>query len=239
MTNSISLNYIGQVTSPYKEKFAIPRQPGLVTAAKGYISLLGDLNNPESVRGLAEYSHIWVMFIFHASQQHGWKPLVKPPRLGGNKKLGVLSTRSPFRPNPIGMSVVKLEQVEITNSNNVLLHISGMDLLDKTPVIDIKPYIPYSDSLEHAKAGFAQQSPETNIQVTFSEKIKPQFNKWLIQYPSLQTLIVQVLQQDPRPAYKKEGEDDKIYGMTLYKFNIQWHFVSMSHIKVIEITMKG
>ena len=108
MPNSIALNYIGKVSSPYKEKFAIPRQPGLVSAAKGSITLLGDANTPELVRGLEAFSHIWVIFIFHGTQEQGWKPLVRPPRLGGNTKIGALATRSTFRPNPVGMSVVKL-----------------------------------------------------------------------------------------------------------------------------------
>ena len=144
MPNSIALNYIGKVSSPYKEKFAIPRQPGLVSAAKGSITLLGDANTPELVRGLEAFSHIWVIFIFHGTQEQGWKPLVRPPRLGGNAKLGALATRSTFRPNPLGMSVVKLDSIDvITNkdcpkkSKNVVLNISGLDLLDGTPVIDI------------------------------------------------------------------------------------------------------
>ena len=171
LDNKVEFNYIGQVHSPYKEKFAIPRQPGLVSAAKGTITLTGDANNPELIRELAEFSHIWVLFVFHGTQEQGWKPLVRPPRLGGNKKIGVLATRSTFRPNPIGMSVVKLESIAI-EEKQVILHISGIDLLDQTPIIDIKPYVPYSDSLPTAQAGFAQSPPEISLSVTFSDMAK-------------------------------------------------------------------
>jgi tRNA-Thr(GGU) m(6)t(6)A37 methyltransferase TsaA len=234
VNNSVEFNIIGQVNSPYKEKFAIPRQPGLVSSAKGTITLTGEANNPDLVRELAQFSHIWVLFVFHGTQEQGWNPLVRPPRLGGNKKIGVLATRSTFRPNPIGMSVVKLDGIDIEN-RQVILHISAIDLLDKTPIVDIKPYVPYSDSIPNANAGFAQTQPPSDLQITFSEHAKIALVKHSNNYPDLALFIEQVLAQDPRPAYKKGKEDDKIYGMNLYDLNIQWQMQGLSSIEVIDI----
>jgi len=238
MTNkstAITLNYIGYVESPYKEKFAIPRQPGLVNAAQGKVILTGDANNSDLVKELSQFSHIWLLFIFHDTQAQGWKPLVRPPRLGGNKKIGVLATRSTFRPNPIGMSVVKLNSVEIKN-NQVTLHISGIDLLDQTPIVDIKPYVPYSDSIVNAVGGFAQNTPYIKIGIRYSEQARQQVNNLSSQYHQLELLITQVLEQDPRPAYKQGKMDEKIYGMSLYDLNIEWQMQGLSSLLIKNIT---
>jgi tRNA-Thr(GGU) m(6)t(6)A37 methyltransferase TsaA len=235
ISNKIEFDIIGQVNSPYKEKFAIPRQPGLVDAAKATITLSGDANNAELVRDLEQFSHIWVLFIFHGTQEQGWKPLVRPPRLGGNKKVGVLATRSTFRPNPIGMSVVKLDKIAMIDKQ-VILHISAVDLLDKTPIVDIKPYVPYSDSIAEASAGFAQSQPSANLQVTFNQIAQTALLQFSKNIPDLALFIEQVLAQDPRPAYRQGKEDDKIYGMNLYNLNIQWQMDGLSKVNVIEIT---
>jgi len=232
--HDITLRPIGIVNSPYKEKFAIPRQPGLVNAAKGTVRLLGDVNNSDSVRELEQFSHIWLIFVFHGTQSQGWKPLVRPPRLGGNKKIGVLATRSTFRPNPIGMSVVKLDEIEICEQD-VILHISGIDLLDGTPIVDIKPYVPYSDSLPNANAGFAQTQPQPNLTVNFSEQTQQALTTLESEFPELTLLIEQVLAQDPRPAYKQNKADEKVYGMNLYNLNIQWKMVDSENIEVIQV----
>jgi len=232
--NQITFNFIGQVSSPYKEKFAIPRQPGLVSAAKGSITLIDAANNEELVRGLEQFSHLWLLFVFHGTQQQGWKPLVRPPRLGGNKKLGVLATRSSFRPNPIGMSVVKLDKIEQINKQ-IIIHISGLDLLDQTPIVDIKPYIPYSDNIMNAQAGFAQIEPDQLLNVTFSIQAKKDINQYQSKYADLSMFIEQVLSQDPRPAYKKKQIDEKVYGMSLYDLNILWR-ISSNNTNEIEVT---
>lgn len=234
--SDITLHPIGIVNSPYKEKFAIPRQPGLVSAAKGSITLFNEINAIDCVRDLKQFSHIWVIFVFHGTQAYGWKPLVRPPRLGGNKKIGVLASRSTFRPNPIGMSVVKLEKVE-TNARETTLHISGLDLLDKTPIVDIKPYIPYSDSIANANAGFAQQQPHTSLTVVFSKSALQAITKYNSALPDLPLLIEQVLSQDPRPAYKQNKVDDKIYGMRLYDLNILWRMLNVETIEVTNINL--
>lgn len=235
MTEQIALNIIGKISSPYKEKFAIPRQPGLVSAAKGTITLLDKANNRDLVKGLEQFSHLWLIFVFHDTQAQGWKPLVRPPRLGGNKKLGVLATRSTFRPNPIGMSVVKLESIACIN-NQVTIYISGLDLLDSTPILDIKPYIPYSDALTNAHAGFAQLAPESQLSITFSLPAKISLQKLTLAYPELEQFIIQVLEQDPRPAYKQDKPDDKVYGMLLYDLNIQWQMTSLKQVLVLSLS---
>ena len=234
LTNSITLDPIGIVNSPYKEKFAIPRQPGLVTTAKGTIKLLGEVNNLDAIREIEQFDYIWLLFIFHGTQEQGWKSLVRPPRLGGNKKMGVLATRSTFRPNPIGMSVVKLEKIEVIEQD-VLLHISGIDLLDETPIVDIKPYIPYSDSLPDADAGFAQEQPQINLTIQFSEQALISLTTLEKKIPELKLFIEQVLAQDPRPAYKQNKPDNKVYGMKLYNVNIQWKMLNLETIEVTQV----
>jgi tRNA-Thr(GGU) m(6)t(6)A37 methyltransferase TsaA len=232
---SFDFNSIAVIESPYKEKFAIPRQPNLVSAAKGKVVLLGEANNNELVRDIEQFSHVWLLFVFHGTKEQGWKPLVRPPRLGGNKKTGVLATRSTFRPNPIGMSVVKLDKVCVENKQT-LLHISGLDLLDGTPIIDIKPYVPYSDALNDANGGFAQQQPDASLKVIFSVQAQADLSQYKQYDSELALLIEQVLAQDPRPAYKQGTGDDKVYGMCLYDLNIQWQFVTLDTIKVLNIT---
>lgn len=211
---------IGIIHSPYKEKFAVPRQPGLVTAAKAQLELLPPYNQIDSIRGIEDFSHLWLTFVFHQTADKGWKPLVRPPRLGGNKKVGVFATRSTFRPNPIGLSVVTFEGIEQKNKK-LFLNISGIDLVDGTPILDIKPYIPYADALPDAKGGFAQDKPEKNIAIEFSPQALEAIHRNETRYPELKLLIEQVLAQDPRPAYKGKN-DTATYGMTLHDLNITW-----------------
>lgn len=230
---------IGVVESPYQEKFAVPRQPGLVSAADAKILLTNEYNHQDLIKGIEQYSHLWVIFVFHETLAQGWKPLVRPPRLGGNEKMGVLATRSTFRPNPIGMSVVKLERVELTKiagKSQVILHISGVDIVNNTPIIDIKPYIPYSDAVTQAEAGFAQAEPTRTSKIQFSKQAAEQLKHYCAQYPKLELLIEQVLCQDPRPAYKQSKLDAKEYGMSLYNLNIQWKMIDLSMIEVFNIS---
>jgi len=237
--HNITLTTIGEIVSPYQEKFAIPRQPGIVSAAKGQIVLLADANNQDLVRGLEQFSHLWLIFVFHGTKEQGWKPLVRPPRLGGNKKVGVLATRSTFRPNPIGMSVVKLDGIRqekrADGTQQTIIDISGLDLLNGTPILDIKPYVPYCDSIDDANAGFAQTEPSDNLVVNFCDEVEQVINNQQHQFPDLKKLITQVLAQDPRPAYKQNKCDQKVYGMSLYHFNIQWQMTSLTELSVINI----
>lgn len=218
---TISVAPLAIIHTPYKQKFGIPRQPGLVSAAKGVITFCDEFNDPNMLNGIQQFSHIWLIFQFHQTLSQGWKPTVRPPRLGGNKKLGVLATRSSFRPNGLGMSVVKLESVKVTD-NAADLIVSGMDLLDGTPILDIKPYLPYSDSLPDALAGYASDQPTSDIAVEFSATAKQQLATYQLAHPELAKLIEQVLKQDPRPAYQKNKDPQRVYGVLLYDYNIKW-----------------
>jgi tRNA-Thr(GGU) m(6)t(6)A37 methyltransferase TsaA len=232
MTNPYQLQVIGYIESPYKQKFAIPRQPGLIPEATGKLRLQAPYASETMVRGIEAFSHLWLVFVFHETADKGWSPMVRPPRLGGNTRKGVFATRATFRPNPLGLSVVKLDGVEIHNGVVTLL-ISGLDLLDGTPILDIKPYLPYSDALPEARGGFADAAPETNMTVEFSAAAE-QFCRQQTAYPHLLQLIEKVLKQDPRPPYKKQRETEQSYGMTLYNFNIKWT-VNGEHNYVTEI----
>ncbi len=147
---------IGIVRSCFREKFGIPRQPGLAPAARATLELLPPHNQPAAVRGLEDFSHVWLVFVFHGVPASRWQPTVRPPRLGGNRRLGVFATRSPFRPNPIGLSVVALDRI-VTGQGRVALHLSGVDVLDGTPVLDIKPYLPYADRVPDRDRRFRQR----------------------------------------------------------------------------------
>ena len=228
--SSFSLQAIATIHSPYKEKFAVPRQPGLVPSATALLEMLPPFDDINAFSGLEDFSHLWLSFIFHKNKTDSdWQPMVRPPRLGGNKRVGVFATRSPNRPNPIGLSLVEFHGV-IKKQGKLFLQLSNIDLVDGTPIIDIKPYIPYADSKPHAKAGFAQQAPEKLMSVSFSQ----QSLMGLEDNPDLTALITEVLQQDPRPAYKKAKPDNKIYAMFLQQFNILWQ-VEDNLIKVITI----
>lgn len=208
---------IAFVRSCFQEKFATPRQPGLVTAATGSIELIPPFNDADAVLGLKDCSHIWLQFVFHQCVDQGWKAKVRPPRLGGNKKMGVFATRATHRPNALGLSVVKLERIDTQNSS-VVLHVSGLDLIDGTPIIDIKPYIPYSDSLPDAHYGFAQAAP-AQLPVTFTDAIKRQLDN----QEALTTLITQVLAQDPKPAFHSL-DSSREYGAKLAGHNVKWRY---------------
>lgn len=227
-----NLQIIAKVASPYKEKFGIPRQPGLANAALSHIVFTPEFNCQEFIQGICQHSHIWLLFLFHQNLAQGYKAQVRPPRLGGNEKVGVFATRATFRPNGIGMSAVKLLSAEHVGSQ-VMLTVEGADLLDGTPIIDIKPYIPYSDCLPEAHSAMAQEQDQHCLSVTFSEQAKRQLNNLDLEpYPNLISLIEQVLEQDPRPAYKKAKSDNKEYGIRLYDLNIKWQVNEQSCLVV-------
>ena len=229
-----NIEAIGYVRSPYKEKFAVPRQPGLVAAARCCIELHGAFAKPDTTRGLEQFSDVWVVFAFHENLTQGWQPLVRPPRLGGNEKLGVFATRSTFRPNGLGLSVAKLDRIEY-DKHTTKIYVAGGDWVDGTPVFDIKPYIPYADAVPHAKAGFAQQAPGAELTTQFSATASAQLQDLAAHYPQLQQLIEQVLAQDPRPAYQRQQASERIYGVHLYDLNIQWQVQGQQNL-VINIT---
>ncbi|MBF7996963.1 tRNA (N6-threonylcarbamoyladenosine(37)-N6)-methyltransferase TrmO [Rahnella laticis] len=221
---SFSFAQIGTIYSPYKEKFAVPRQPGLVQDGGGELHLHAPYNQPEAVRGLEDFSHLWVMFIFHQTMDGGWRPTVRPPRLGGNIRTGVFATRSTFRPNPLGMSLVELKGIRC-QGQSVILQLGSLDLVDGTPVVDIKPYLPFAESHPEARAGFAQHAPQADMPVEFLPQAESQLAKNAGKYPHLRRFITQVLGQDPRPAYRKGESAERDYAVRLLEFNVRWRVV--------------
>ncbi|WP_260259675.1 tRNA (N6-threonylcarbamoyladenosine(37)-N6)-methyltransferase TrmO [Vibrio intestinalis] len=214
-----SISPIGIIETPYKEKFAVPRQPRLVPSASAKIKLQGEVNCAEAIRGIEQFSHVWLLFLFDQNLDAGWKPTVRPPRLGGNERVGVLASRSTFRPNGIGMSAVELRGVS-QKGEQFYLELGSVDLVDGTPIVDIKPYIPYSDSVMDASGGYAEAEPE-KAQVSFVPEVIQALNK---RNDSEQVLAVieQVLAQDPRPAYKKNKPDNKEYAVNLFDLNVKF-----------------
>ncbi|NUW73440.1 tRNA (N6-threonylcarbamoyladenosine(37)-N6)-methyltransferase TrmO [Vibrio mediterranei] len=218
-----SLEPIGIIRSPYKEKFAVPRQPRLVSSATATIALQGDINCLEAVRGLEQFSHLWLLFLFDQNLAAGWKPTVRPPRLGGNERVGVLASRATFRPNGIGMSSVELKGIRQQGSQ-VFIDVGSVDLVDGTPIVDIKPYIPYSDSIPDAIGGYAESEPES-IEVAFSDIALEELAKDKeVAYKT--QVIKEVLAQDPRPAYKKSKVDNKEYGVRLFDWNVKFKIIA-------------
>jgi tRNA-Thr(GGU) m(6)t(6)A37 methyltransferase TsaA len=213
---------VGRVHSPFREKFGIPRQPGLVPEAWGVLELHPPFDRLEAVEGLDAFSHLWLIYRFHAIPAERESLRVRPPRLGGNRRLGVFATRSMFRPSRLGLSVVALEAVEVVDGR-ARLRLGGVDLLDGTPVLDIKPYLPYADSLPGARAGFAERPPPRRLAVRFVEAAEAA----LIARPDgvrLRALITAVLSLDPRPAYRAgSGEDPRrMFGMRLEDLDVRW-----------------
>ncbi|CAH0538889.1 tRNA (N6-threonylcarbamoyladenosine(37)-N6)-methyltransferase TrmO [Vibrio marisflavi] len=214
-----SLSPVGIIESPYKEKFSVPRQPRLVTSATSRVKLIGDANCPESVRGLEQFSHLWLLFLFDKNLEAGWKPTVRPPRLGGNERIGVFASRATFRPNGIGMSAVELKGISHLDGH-IYIDLGSVDLVDGTPIVDIKPYIPYSDSISNAQGGYAQEKP-CELTVGFSAQAKTTLEARK-NGTHEQLVIEQVLAQDPRPAYKKGKPDSKEYAVYLFDLNVRF-----------------
>ena len=200
----MELKIIAKIHTDFPTKFGIPRQSGLVDELKATIVFEPEYRVADAVRGLEDFSHVWLIWQFSEAVRDGWSPTVRPPRLGGNKRMGVFSTRAPFRPNAIGLSSVKLERVEITRDLGPVLHVSGADLMDGTPIFDIKPYLPYVDSHPEAKGGFAQPLTSYELEVDFPEDLLERVAE------DKREALTAILKQDPRPAYQKDP--DRIYG---------------------------
>ena len=208
------MKIIGHIETDFKEKFGIPRQSGLVKESTGRILFEKEYSVPEAFRGLEDFSHIWVLWQFSEAVRDNWSPTVRPPLLGGNKRMGVFATRSPFRPNSIGLSALKLERVELSKSEGVILHVSGADLLDGTPIYDIKPYLPYADSISDATGGFTENLCERKLTVSFPDEL---LNKVA---EEKRTALIAVLESDPRPSYQDDPE--RIYGMSFACYEVRF-----------------
>lgn len=212
---------IGVIHSCFKDKFGVPRQPGLVPAARGELELFPPYDRDEAWVGLEGFSHIWIQFVFDQCVGQEQRLSVRPPRLGGNRKLGVFATRATHRPNPLGLSVVALAGIEKRDGRVVLL-LRGLDLVEGTPVLDVKPYVPYVDAVSEARGGFADSAPVAPLRVEFSAEAEVQCQRWQQQWPELRDLIIGVLALDPRPAYR-EGEDgERRYGVRLHDLDVRW-----------------
>lgn len=233
-TNNLEFSFkpIGIAHTPFNEKFAIPRQANLAPSAVGNIELLAPFNTGQAVDGLEQASYIWLIFVFHESLNTEIKQKVRPPRLGGNQYMGVFATRSPYRPCAIGQSLVRLESVSATH-----LYVSGLDLLDKTPIIDIKPFVNYADNLQINDANWAQTKPKA-IDVRFNKQALEQAQQFEQEKTlPLTSLIKECLRQNPKPAYQKL-DLERLYGCTFWGMNIQFKYQSEDAIEVIGITPK-
>lgn len=226
---SYSFEPIGVMHSCFAEKFAIPRQPQLAPAARGVLELFAPYDKPEAVAGLEGVSHLWLLFVFHAAASGEQHMRVRPPRLGGNKRIGVFASRSTHRPNPIGQSVVRLDGIE---PGRLLL--SGIDLLDGTPILDIKPYVPYADALEDARNSLAESAPpqlSVDWSATALQQARQQAQR--LQQP-VQELIEQCLAQDPKPAYQRP-DAGREYGVRFWDINVRWYYPQADRICVLAV----
>ena len=223
---NVSIQVIARMHSDFATKFGIPRQSGLVEELRSTIVFEPEFRNPDALRGIEDFSHLWIIWQFSEAVRQGWSPTVRPPRLGGNTRMGVFATRSPFRPNNLGLSSVKLLGVEYTAEFGTVLHVGGADLMDGTPIFDIKPYIAYGDSHPDAKGGFTDTAGEFLLQVDFPPhllEILPEDKR---------EAAVGVLSHDTRPSYQRKP--DRIYGLTFAGFDIRFK-VTEDILSVIEV----
>lgn len=221
------MKIIAKIHTDFKEKFGIPRQSGIANELIGKIVFEPEYRRKEALVGIEGYSHLWLIWQFSEAIREGWSPTVRPPRLGGNKRVGVFATRSPYRPNPIGLSSVKLEKIDYTDAEAPVIYVRGADILDGTPIYDIKPYLAYTDSHPDAKSGFADDVMDYKIEVAFPDILLQKIDE------CERESLIKILEHDPRPSYKKECE--KEYGMRFSDYEI---FFSVSDGKLTVTRVK-
>lgn len=226
MITDIKMKIIARVYSDFPEKFGIPRQSGL-SSLISKIVFEPEYRVKEAFRGLSSYSHIWILWQFSEAVRENWSPTVRPPKLGGNTRMGVFATRSPFRPNPIAMSAVRLEKIDLDSSEGPVLYVSGADIMNDTPVIDIKPYIPYADAYPEALSGFAADKSSISLNVSFPEELLEKIPE------NKREGLISVLSQDPRPGYSEDS--DKIYTMSFDDKQVSFS-VSEKTVRVTEVS---
>ena len=212
--NEITIRPVARMRSDFPTKFGIPRQSNLVEDLRSTIVFEPEFRNPDTLRGLEGFSHLWIIWQFSEAVRTEWSPTVRPPRLGGNTRMGVFATRSPFRPNNLGLSCVKLEDVEYDTKDGAVIHVSGADLMNGTPIFDIKPYIPYADSHPDALGGFTDTAGEFLLKVDFPEELLKKLPR------NKQAAAIGVLSHDPRPSYQRNP--DRIYGLPFAGFDIRF-----------------
>ena len=210
----IQMKVIAHIRNDFSQKFGIPRQSALVPQVVSKIVFTEEYRNADALRGLEGYSHLWLIWYFSAFDGDGWSPTVRPPRLGGNKRMGVFATRSPNRPNPIGLSSVKIEKILLSSPEGPILFVSGADLLDGTPIFDIKPYLPYTDSHPEAAGGFAFKPGEGTVSVCCDEALLTELE------PDKKEALLALLAQDPRPAYQEDPT--RVYGFGFAGFEVKF-----------------
>lgn len=226
MEDAFAMRIIAHIHTDFSEKFGIPRQSGLVPELTGVIRFVPEYRSADAVRGLEGFSHLWLIWQFSKTVREDWSPTVRPPRLGGNKRIGVFATRSPFRPNSIGLSCVRLERVEFHPEFGPQIVVSGADLLDGTPIFDIKPYLPYTDSHPEAVGGFTQTSGDFLLQVDFPAELLARVSE------GKRSALLGVLSHDPRPSY--QNDPDRLYGMGFAGYNIQFR-VTENRLTVTDV----
>ena len=212
--DSVNIQIIARMHSDFPTKFGIPRQSGLVQELRSTIVFEPEFRNKDALRGIDDFTHLWIIWQFSEAVRQGWSPTVRPPRLGGNTRMGIFATRSPFRPNNLGLSSVRLVGIEHTAQYGTVLHVAGADLMDGTPIFDIKPYIPYSDSHPDATGGFTDQAGEFLLQVNFPDALLAILPK------DKRQSAIGVLSHDPRPSYQRDP--DRIYGLAFAGYNIRF-----------------
>ena len=210
----VNIQVIARMHSDFATKFGIPRQSGLVEELRSTIVFEPEFRNPDALRGIEDFSHLWIIWQFSEAVRQGWSPTVRPPRLGGNTRMGVFATRSPFLPNNLGLSCVRLLGVEHTTEHGTMLHVGGADLMDGTPIFDIKPYIPYADCQVDATGGFTDTAGDFILKVDFPAALLEQLPE------AKRDAAIQVLSHDPRPSYQRKP--DRIYGLTFAGFDIRF-----------------
>ena len=223
---NVSINIIARMRSDFSTKFGIPRQSGLVEELRSTIVFEPEYRNPDALRGIEDFTHLWIIWQFSEAVRTEWSPTVRPPRLGGNTRMGVFATRSPFRPNNLGRSCVKLLGVEQTQEHGNVIHVSGADLMDGTPIFDIKPYIPYADAHPDASGGFTDTAGDFILKVDFPTPLLEKLPE------SKREAAVAVLSHDPRPSYQRKP--NRVYGLTFAGFDIRFT-VTDDTLQVIEV----
>lgn len=227
MAEQHTLRVIARIHSDFPTKFGIPRQSGLVEELRSAVVFEPEYRNPDALRGVEGFSHLWLIWQFSQAVRENWSPTVRPPRLGGNTRMGVFATRSPFRPNPIGLSCVRLERIEQHPQWGQVLWVAGADLMDGTPIYDVKPYLPYADCRPEAAGGFASQPKEPTLQVEIAPEL-------LAQVPEeLREALLGVLAQDPRPQY--QHRPDRVYGLEFgpleVKFTVERELLTVHQVQ--------
>jgi tRNA-Thr(GGU) m(6)t(6)A37 methyltransferase TsaA len=212
----MNIQPIAYIRTEFSEKFGIPRQSGLADSLRGTVIFTPEYRNPDALRGLDGFSHIWLIWEFSANSSRGeWQPTVRPPRLGGNDRMGVFATRSPFRPNPLGLSCVEIDRIEPDTPEGPLIHVRGADLMDGTPIYDIKPYIKYADSRPHSVCGYVDSLQERALKVVLPEDISAK-----VEDKRVLPALVQTLGLDPRPSYHNDPERE--YGLSFAGLNVRF-----------------